>query len=53
MGERPRLRRRVIRALAADRGLFDRFLALHVGEASPLRVGVGGGLRLLAGVLRP
>ena len=32
---RPRLRRRVLRALARDPELFERFLAVHVRHASP------------------
>ncbi len=43
----PRLRRRTIRALAADPTLFDRLLALHVGELEPREFGLQGAARLL------
>jgi len=42
----PRLRRRTIRALAADPTLFNRLLALHVGELEPRDFGLRGVARL-------
>jgi len=43
---RPRLRRRTLRALAADPDLFDRFLAVHARSAPVSEVGLTGALRL-------
>jgi flavin-dependent dehydrogenase len=43
---RPWLRRRVIRALAADTGVFDRLLAIHARSAPPSSLGLGGAWRL-------
>lgn len=43
---RPRLRRRTIRALAAEPDLFTRLLAVHARTAPVSRVGVTGALRL-------
>ena len=42
----PRLRHRTIRALAADPTLFDRLLALHVGDLEPRDFGLRGAARL-------
>lgn len=44
---RPALRRRVLRALAADPELFSRLLAVHARAAPVSEVGVGGGLTLV------
>jgi menaquinone-9 beta-reductase len=43
---RPALRRRTLRALAADPELFSRLLAVHARSAPVSEVGVGGALRL-------
>jgi flavin-dependent dehydrogenase len=43
---RPALRRRVVRALASDGGLFSRFLAIHVRQIPLSGLGVGGVARL-------
>lgn len=43
---RPWLRRRAIRALAADRALFDRLLGLHAGTLPVAVLGLSGTLRL-------
>lgn len=43
---RPWLRRRAIRALAADPGLFERLLGLHAGTLPVSALGVSGTLRL-------
>lgn len=43
---RPWLRRRMIRALAADPDLFSRLLAVHTGDTSLGDFGLGGALRL-------
>lgn len=43
---RPALRRRVLRALAADPELFSRLLAVHARTAPVSEVGVGGAFRL-------
>jgi 2-polyprenyl-6-methoxyphenol hydroxylase-like FAD-dependent oxidoreductase len=48
---RPGLRRRVIRLLAAHPDLFERFLAVHIGEAPMRSIGVAGALRALAGLV--
>ncbi len=49
---RPRLRRRVIRALARDPALFSRILAVHAG--APVRsLGLGGVPRLLWRLVQP
>ena len=37
VGESPRIRARAIHALAANRHLFERMLAVHVGEVSPAK----------------
>jgi flavin-dependent dehydrogenase len=42
---RARLRRRVLRVLAQERGLFGRLLAIHAGDASPAESALNG-LRL-------
>ena len=48
----PRLRRRVIRTLAARPDLFDRFLAITAGQARLARfLGVGGALHLARGLV--
>jgi flavin-dependent dehydrogenase len=47
----PRLRRRLIRALAAEPELFDRFLAIHVGALPARGLGLGGVLRLARGLV--
>lgn len=44
---RPWLRRRTVRALAADPALFSRLLALHVGALPPSEFGFGGAARLV------
>jgi len=44
--ERPRLRRRVMGALAADSGVFSRLLGVHSRELPLRRLGVGTALRL-------
>lgn len=46
LGRYPWLRRRALRALAADRSLFAKLLAIHVGELSPTGFGVQGILDL-------
>jgi flavin-dependent dehydrogenase len=43
---RPWLRRRAVRALAADPGLFERLLGLHAGSLPVSALGVSGTLRL-------
>lgn len=43
---RPALRRRTLRALAADPELFSRLLAIHARAAPLSEVGLGGGLTL-------
>ncbi|MEA2599734.1 MAG: hypothetical protein QOF89_726 [Acidobacteriota bacterium] len=43
---RPRLRRRAIRALAAEPALFSRLLGIHARTLPPRRLGVDGALRL-------
>jgi flavin-dependent dehydrogenase len=43
---RPRLRRRVLRALAAEPALFSRLLGIHARTLPPRRLGVEGALRL-------
>ena len=43
---RPWLRRRAVRALAADRTLFDRLLGLHAGTVPVSVLGLSGTLRL-------
>jgi len=48
---RPWLRRRTVRALAADPALFDRLLALHVRALPPSAFGWNGTARLLRGLL--
>lgn len=44
---RPWLRRRVIRALAADPALFSRLLGIHARALPPARLGIDGALRLV------
>lgn len=48
---RPWLRRRLIRTLASEPGLFERLLAIHARAARPLSVGPSGLLRLAWGLL--
>ncbi len=43
---RPRLRHRMVRALAADPALFERLLGVHARTLAPRDLGVGGALRL-------
>jgi menaquinone-9 beta-reductase len=43
---RPRLRRRVLRALAAEPALFDRLLGIHARTLPPRDLGFDGALRL-------
>lgn len=43
---RPRLRRRAIRALAAEPALFSRLLGIHSRTLPPRRLGLDGALRL-------
>jgi flavin-dependent dehydrogenase len=45
---RPALRRRAIRALAAEPALFSRLLAIHARALPPRQLGALGALRLLA-----
>ena len=49
---RPRLRRRVMRSLAADPSLMSRFLALKMRAEGPSLFGSGGLLPLAAAALR-
>jgi flavin-dependent dehydrogenase len=44
--QRPRLRARAIRALAAEPALFSRLLGIHARTLPPRRLGVDGALRL-------
>jgi flavin-dependent dehydrogenase len=44
---RPRLRRRALRALAADPALFSRLLGIHARSLSPADLGIDGALRLV------
>lgn len=53
IAERPRLRRRLVRTLARDELLFDRLLALMVGEISWRGVGLRGWMGLLRGLGLP
>ena len=48
---RPQLRRRLVRTLAEDPGLFESLLAIHVREARPTSVGPAGVIRLALGLL--
>ena len=48
---RPGLRRRALRALAADPALFSRLLGIHGRLLPPRRLGVDGALRLAWGLL--
>jgi flavin-dependent dehydrogenase len=48
---RPAWRRRLLRALATEPGLFDRFLAIHGGCAPVSSLGFEGVVRLLRGLL--
>jgi len=48
---RPWLRRRLIAALAADRDLFSKLLAIHARQLEPADLGVAGVARLLGGLL--
>lgn len=50
---RPRLRRRMIQALAREPAVFDRFLAVHSRDLAPYRLGIGTGSRLLWALARP
>jgi menaquinone-9 beta-reductase len=50
IGERGRLRRRALRALASEPGIFAKLLAMHVGALSPAEAAAGGlrfGIRML------
>lgn len=49
---RPWLRRRLIRTLAREEGLFDRLLAIHARQALPGSVGLQGLWQLARGLLR-
>jgi flavin-dependent dehydrogenase len=44
MDNRPWLRERVFRALAAEPGFFQRMLAVHTGNLSPAQLGLNSGL---------
>ncbi len=44
---RPRLRRRAMRALAAEPALFNRLLGIHARALPPRRLGIDGALRLV------
>lgn len=44
---RPALRRRLIRALAAEPALFERLLGIHARTLRPRDLGVGGALRIV------
>lgn len=44
MDHRRRLRERAFRALAAEPGFFQRMLAMHTGDLSPVEFGLGPGL---------
>ncbi len=44
---RPWLRRRVVRALAAEPALFSRLLGIHARALPPARLGIDGALRLV------
>lgn len=48
----PPLRRRTVRALAAEPELFDRLLALHAGALSPRELGPAGALGLAGRLVR-
>ena len=48
---RPRLRRRLLRTLAEDPGLFEHLLAIHVREARPTSVAPAEVMRLALGLL--
>jgi len=48
---RPRLRRRLISALANEPSLFARLLAIHTRDAPPRSIGPGGILQLARGLL--
>ena len=48
---RPWLRRRVVRALARDTGLFSRLVSVHARELSPLQLG-SDGVRLALNIAR-
>jgi flavin-dependent dehydrogenase len=45
--DRPWLRRRVVRALAADPALFSRLLGIHARALPPRELGIDGALRLV------
>jgi flavin-dependent dehydrogenase len=47
---RPRLRRRVIRTLAADPALFSRLLGIHARTLKPTQLGLDGAWRLVRGL---
>jgi flavin-dependent dehydrogenase len=50
---RPRLRRRMVRALAADPSLFSRFLEIQVNRLPLSNLGVGGVFRLARHLMAP
>ncbi len=50
---RPRLRHRVIKMLAAEPRLFDRFLGIHSRMLPPSAIGLGGILRLARRLVMP
>ena len=52
LGERPWLRRRVVRSLANDTALMDRFLTLKMSSARPKLLGSGGLIRLTLAALK-
>ena len=51
LGAHPGLRRRVLHSFAASHSVFDRFLAVHVGERPPKNIGLQPLLRLGWGML--
>lgn len=52
VARRPRLRRRLVRALAREPELFDRLLAMNVSERPLAALGAGGIVRTVAGIAR-
>ncbi len=48
---RPAVRRRLMRTLAAEPALFSRLLAIHAREVPARRLGLGGTLRLVRGLV--
>jgi flavin-dependent dehydrogenase len=50
---RPRLRRRVLATLANEPSLFDRLLAVSIGERPFHSIGLGGILQMMAGIAKP